>query len=115
MLVQRAVITPLSDMIILKGELNFRRICGDRHWTPDMFHKEYLNSKSGAHTNKAAVTFPDVIQDYWPYAAVPMLSLRTLKSEVCAGVPKEVLDHMDTACGLKWRYSGTHAAALLAI
>ena len=33
------VVVPRSELVIFKGDLNFRRVCGDRHWNRDMFFK----------------------------------------------------------------------------
>ncbi len=53
-----------SDLLILKGDANYRRLVGDRHWTFD--HP----------LEQAAGPLP-----------APLVALRTLKSEVAAGIP----------------------------
>ncbi|HLO83872.1 MAG TPA: damage-control phosphatase ARMT1 family protein [Nostocaceae cyanobacterium] len=58
-----------SDLIIVKGDANYRRLLGDRHW-------HYT-------TNLA-----DIIC----YLPAPMVALRTLKSEVAAGLDAEIVE-----------------------
>jgi hypothetical protein len=70
---------------ILKGDLNYRRVFGDRHWpapTP---------------TQQAGGYFPN-----------PFAVLRTLKSDVVLGLDETVADRLDTA-DAGWRTSGRHA------
>ncbi|OLF09602.1 hypothetical protein BU204_32910 [Actinophytocola xanthii] len=74
-----------ASLTIMKGDLNYRRLVGDRWWPPT--------------TPFAAAT------DYFPG---PVAALRTLKSDVVVGVPDEVLTHLD-ADGEPWRTTGTHA------
>jgi hypothetical protein len=52
-----------SDLVILKGDVNYRRLLDDRHWP---------------HT-----TLMEVIADYFP---APFLALRTLKGEIMVGL-----------------------------
>ncbi|GAA1387223.1 damage-control phosphatase ARMT1 family protein [Catellatospora chokoriensis] len=71
-----------AKLTIVKGDLNYRRLVGDRHWP--------------AHTPFDAVTA------YFPGAVA---ALRTLKSEVLVGAPDvAALD----AAGVGWRLDGTH-------
>ncbi|GAA2360367.1 hypothetical protein Cme02nite_37460 [Catellatospora methionotrophica] len=71
-----------AKLTIVKGDLNYRRLVGDRHWP--------------AATPFAAVT------GYFPGAVA---ALRTLKSEVLVGAPDvAALD----AAGVGWRLDGTH-------
>jgi hypothetical protein len=51
------------DLVILKGDANYRRLVGDSRWQPD------------ASFRKATAYFP-----------APFVSLRTLKSEVVLGL-----------------------------
>jgi hypothetical protein len=74
-----------ATVTIMKGDLNYRRLVGDRSWPAD--------------TPFAAVT------DYFPG---PVVAVRTLKSDVVVGVPPEVLSRLD-ATGERWRTSGAHA------
>ncbi|ARV59234.1 hypothetical protein BZZ01_11895 [Nostocales cyanobacterium HT-58-2] len=58
-----------SSLIIIKGDANYRRLLGDRHWN-----------------------FTTDIADIVCYLPVPMVTLRTLKSEVAAGIKPEALE-----------------------
>ena len=53
-----------ADLLILKGDLNYRRLLEDRHWPPT--------------TDLAAVT---------RFMPAPFVALRTLKSEIMVGLP----------------------------
>jgi Damage-control phosphatase ARMT1-like domain len=57
-----------SNLIIIKGDANYRRLLGDRHW-------DYTTN----------------INDIISYFPAPMLALRTLKSEVAAGIKPEII------------------------
>ncbi|GLW57680.1 hypothetical protein Kpho01_56910 [Kitasatospora phosalacinea] len=74
-----------ATLTILKGDLNYRRLLDDRHWP--------------ATTPFAALTahFP-----------TPVAALRTLKSDVLAGVAPDTLARLD-ATGPDWRTNGRHA------
>eukprot|EP00744_Colponema_vietnamica_P013850 GILI01019410.1.p1 GENE.GILI01019410.1~~GILI01019410.1.p1 ORF type:complete len:419 (+),score=105.14 GILI01019410.1:177-1259(+) len=105
-------VEPKSDLVIFKGDLNFRRLCGDRHWTPEMF---FLKSRvAGAEPKDSTVPFTTVLRDFWPYNAVPVLALRTNKSEVCVGPTLEAMQQLDQATGFAWRWNGQYAVALFA-
>jgi uncharacterized protein with ATP-grasp and redox domains len=58
-----------SRLIIVKGDANYRRLLGDRHWD-----------------------FTTNLADIVCYLPTPMLALRTLKSEVAAGIKPEVIE-----------------------
>ena len=73
-----------SDLTILKGDLNYRRLIGDRHWP-------------------ATTPFAD-LTGYFPG---PVLALRTLKCEVVAGLDPSTEARLD-ATGTPWRTSGDH-------
>ncbi|MEV6309360.1 damage-control phosphatase ARMT1 family protein [Streptomyces sp. NPDC051840] len=75
-----------AAVTILKGDLNHRRLVGDRLWPPT--------------TPFAALT------DHFPGAVA---SLRTLKSDVAVGLSPSALERLD-ASGRAWRTSGTHAS-----
>lgn len=60
-----------SNLIVIKGDANYRRLLGDRHW--DVTTK---------------------IADIVCYLPAPMVALRTLKSEVAAGIKPEVLQEV---------------------
>jgi uncharacterized protein with ATP-grasp and redox domains len=55
-----------SDMLIVKGDANYRRLLGDLHWPVEM-------------------PFVDVLR----YMPAPVLALRTLKSEIAVGIDLE--------------------------
>ena len=61
-----------ADLVISKGDANYRRLLGDRHW---------------------AFTTPfDEVVSYFP---APVLALRTLKAEVACGLSPEQIDRLD--------------------
>ncbi|WP_419999705.1 damage-control phosphatase ARMT1 family protein [Streptomyces boninensis] len=72
-------------LTILKGDLNYRRLVGDRTWDP--------------------VTPFSRTTAYFPS---PVAALRTLKSDVIVGVIAERFGELE-ASGADWRTSGTHA------
>ncbi|MER7553092.1 protein-glutamate O-methyltransferase family protein [Streptomyces anulatus] len=74
-----------TALTILKGDLNYRRLVGDRSWD-------------------AAASFTDLTR-YFPGAVA---ALRTLKSDVIVGLEEETLDALERSGGA-WRTSGTHA------
>lgn len=74
-----------ASVTIMKGDLNYRRLVGDRAWPAD--------------TPFATVT------DYFPG---PVAAVRTLKSDVVTGVPHDVLAELEGG-GEPWRTNGTHA------
>ncbi|MFL0285869.1 damage-control phosphatase ARMT1 family protein [Mycobacterium sp. SMC-21] len=71
-----------ATMTVMKGDLNYRRLVGDRYWP--------------------ATTPFDQTVDYFPS---PVTALRTLKSEVVVGLTPGQLAALDTA-GQGWRTSG---------
>jgi Uncharacterized conserved protein len=63
-----------ADLVISKGDANYRRLLGDRHW---------------------AVTKPFAeVVSYFP---APLLALRTLKAEVTCGLAPEQVERLDNA------------------
>lgn len=74
-----------ASLTVMKGDLNYRRLIGDRMWPPT--------------TPFAEVT------GYFPG---PVVALRTLKSDALASVPERTLAELD-ATGRPWRTTGTHA------
>ncbi|MGK5642612.1 damage-control phosphatase ARMT1 family protein [Streptomyces sp. URMC 126] len=72
-------------LCVFKGDLNYRRLVGDRAWPADR-------------------PFADAV------AGVPgsLVALRTLKSEVAVGLPKETVDRLD-AVRPAWRTDGSQA------
>ncbi|MEU8709437.1 damage-control phosphatase ARMT1 family protein [Streptomyces sp. NPDC048565] len=74
-----------ATLTILKGDLNYRRLVGDRRWP--------------ATTSFAGCTA------YFPGAVA---ALRTLKSDVVVGLDERTLEGLERS-GRAWRTSGTHA------
>ncbi|KAA8886213.1 protein-glutamate O-methyltransferase family protein [Nocardia colli] len=75
----------VAAVTILKGDLNYRRLVGDRHWP--------------------ATTSFDDLTAYFPTSSV---ALRTLKSDVIVGITAEQVERLD-ANGEPWRTNGRHA------
>ncbi|WP_203187062.1 damage-control phosphatase ARMT1 family protein [Streptomyces pratensis] len=74
-----------AALTILKGDLNYRRLVGDRLWP-------------------ATTPFADLTA-YFPGAVA---ALRTLKSDVVVGLDPQALESLERS-GRAWRTSGTHA------
>ncbi|OXS35773.1 damage-control phosphatase ARMT1 family protein [Streptomyces sp. XY006] len=75
-----------ATLTILKGDLNYRRLVGDRLWAP-------------------TTPFADVTA-YFPG---PVAALRTLKSDVITGLDARTEAALNAAEGRRWRTGGTHA------
>lgn len=75
----------MATMTVMKGDLNYRRLVGDRYWP-------------------ATTPFNETVA-YFPS---PVTALRTLKSEVVVGLTPEQLAELD-ASGQGWRTSGGYA------
>ncbi|MEU9366550.1 damage-control phosphatase ARMT1 family protein [Streptomyces avermitilis] len=75
-----------ADLTIMKGDLNYRRLVGDRLWPPT-----------------TPFTTPTA---YFPG---PVVALRTLKSDVIVGLDADTEAALVAAQGQGWRTSGTHA------
>ncbi|SNX64736.1 uncharacterized protein DUF89 [Streptomyces sp. TLI_55] len=73
-------------LTVLKGDLNYRRLVGDRRWPPTTPFAEVT-----AH-------FPG-----------PVAALRTLKSDVITGLTPATEAALVAAEGQRWRTGGTHA------
>lgn len=73
------------SLVVLKGDLNYRRLVGDCTWPPT------------TPFSKAASYYP-----------APVVALRTLKSDVVVGLDADTVSTLD-ASGTAWRTSGTHA------
>jgi hypothetical protein len=71
------------DVVILKGDVNYRRLFGDRHWP---------------HTTPASQA-----AGYFPTS---LLSLRTLKSEVALGLPDQTLQDLEQNAETDWLING---------
>ncbi|MGW2561760.1 damage-control phosphatase ARMT1 family protein [Streptomyces sp. NPDC001514] len=74
-----------ATLTIFKGDLNYRRLVGDRLWV-------------------ATTPFTD-LTSYFPGAVA---ALRTLKSDVIVGLDEQTLSALERS-GQAWRTSGTHA------
>lgn len=71
-----------SDLLITKGDANYRRLLGDRHWP-------------------FTTPFADIVS----YLPAPLLALRTLKSEVAAGLTAEKIAEVQERDG-EWLVNG---------
>lgn len=71
-----------ADLLVFKGDANYRRLCSDARWAPE-------------------TPFADVV-DYLP---TPLLALRTCKSEVAVGLPPGVAQHL-SAQDPRWMVNG---------
>ncbi|UED83928.1 damage-control phosphatase ARMT1 family protein [Streptomyces profundus] len=82
-----------ADLTIVKGDLNYRRLVGDRRWP--------ATSPFAART----AAFPG-----------PVAALRTLKSDVIVGLTPETLAALDSAdtAEAPWRTGGSHALVQVA-
>ncbi len=74
-----------AAMTLMKGDLNYRRLVGDRYWP-------------------ATTPFNETV-GYFPS---PVAALRTLKSEVVVGLRSEQVAELD-ATGQRWRTNGAYA------
>jgi hypothetical protein len=75
-----------ATVTIVKGDLNYRRLVGDRRWPPTTPFRE--------------------VTAYFPG---PVAALRTLKSDVITGLTPETEAALVAAEGQRWRTGGTHA------
>ncbi|QER86627.1 damage-control phosphatase ARMT1 family protein [Streptomyces tendae] len=75
-----------ATVTVLKGDLNYRRLVGDRYWPPT--------------TSFAGVT---------AYFPGPVAALRTLKSDVITGLEPGTEAALVAEEGQRWRTGGTHA------
>lgn len=73
----------LHDLVILKGDVNYRRVMGDRHWP---------------------LTTPVAMAaGYFP---TNFLSLRTLKSELALGLTSDILNKVESEADPDWLTNG---------
>ncbi|MEW1912699.1 damage-control phosphatase ARMT1 family protein [Kitasatospora sp. NPDC085895] len=79
----------VAALTVLKGDLNYRRLVGDRHWPP-------------------TTPFADVAGHF----PSPVAALRTLKSDVVTGLSQATVTRLDTT-DPAWRTAGTHALVQL--
>ncbi|MGJ5752616.1 uncharacterized protein DUF89 [Streptomyces puniciscabiei] len=75
-----------ADLTVFKGDLNYRRLVGDRLWPPTTPFQETT--------------------DWFPG---PVAALRTLKSDVITGLSAPAEAALEAAEHGSWRTSGTHA------
>ncbi|MEU5597688.1 damage-control phosphatase ARMT1 family protein [Streptomyces sp. NPDC020298] len=75
-----------ATLTVVKGDLNYRRLVGDRRWPP---------------------TTP--FQDVTAYFPGPVAALRTLKSDVITGLDADTEAALVAAEEQRWRTGGTHA------
>ncbi|MFF4490434.1 damage-control phosphatase ARMT1 family protein [Streptomyces sp. NPDC001544] len=75
-----------AALTVVKGDLNYRRLVGDRMWPP---------------------TTP--FQDVTGYFPGPVAALRTLKSDVITGLDADTEAALVAAEEQRWRTGGTHA------
>ncbi|MFJ9902293.1 damage-control phosphatase ARMT1 family protein [Streptomyces sp. NPDC101152] len=75
-----------TTLTIVKGDLNYRRLVGDRRWPP-------------------TTPFADVTTRF----PTPVAALRTLKSDVITGLDAGTEAALVAAEGRRWRTGGTHA------
>ncbi|MFE3639263.1 damage-control phosphatase ARMT1 family protein, partial [Streptomyces sp. NPDC059168] len=81
----RAEFAP-ATLTVVKGDLNYRRLVGDRRWPPTTSFQE------------VTAGFPG-----------PVAALRTLKSDVITGLSATTEAALVAAEGQRWRTAGTHA------
>ena len=71
--------------LLVKGDLNYRRLVGDRWWDP-------------------TTAFADAVR----YLGLPVAALRAAKSDVVVGVSREQVERLDAA-EPDWRLNGRHS------
>ncbi|KAK6039628.1 hypothetical protein COOONC_22867 [Cooperia oncophora] len=81
-----------ASLIMFKGDLNYRKLVGDRDWPYSTPLKTALCG----------------------FLPAPILALRTLKSETVAGLPDAVAARMEKEPDQKWMVTGEHGIAQLA-
>ncbi|KAG6587237.1 uncharacterized protein IUM83_02744 [Phytophthora cinnamomi] len=71
-----------ATLVIIKGDLNYRRLLGDRMWPPSTRVEEAV-----------------------PFFPAPFVSLRTLKSDPVVAIPADIVDKLEKE-DVQWRYNG---------
>jgi hypothetical protein len=71
-----------SDLVLVKGDANYRRLCSDAHWPPE-------------------TRFADVVGSF----PAPLCALRTMKAEVVVGLPAGLAAELN-ARDPKWMVDG---------
>ncbi|KAG5486719.1 hypothetical protein LSCM1_07973 [Leishmania martiniquensis] len=135
----KACVQARTGLVVFKGDLNYRRLIGDRYWDRTDFlttlakeERPDLRTMPASYTaeEQAIVaeltqdtpadalmdspTFAEVISAYWPTQVVPVCSIRTIKSECCVGVPGNAKARLDQEAGITWRVSGKYGEILFA-
>ncbi|EPB67261.1 hypothetical protein ANCCEY_13651 [Ancylostoma ceylanicum] len=85
-----------ASIIIFKGDLNYRKLVGDREWPYETPFK---------------CVFQTALCGFLP---APVLAIRTLKSETVAGLPDDVAERMRNEPDRKWMVTGDYGVAELA-
>lgn len=80
----------MADLVIAKGDANYRRITNDAFWPPE------------AELEQALDDFP-----------APLLALRTLKSDTLVGVDEDIIGRLDEQ-ERNWRTKGTYGVVQFA-
>ncbi|KAK1231466.1 Hairy/enhancer-of-split with YRPW motif protein 2 [Marasmius sp. AFHP31] len=76
-----------SELVIFKGDLNYRKLTGDIQWPSTTPFKDAVGPLAGS---------------------FPLLSLRTNKADVAVGITQEALDEIEKKDD-KWRVNGKYA------
>ncbi|KAK1934543.1 Protein-glutamate O-methyltransferase [Phytophthora citrophthora] len=71
-----------ATLVIIKGDLNYRRLLGDRLWPPST-----------------------PVEEAVPYFPTAFVSFRTLKSNSVVGIPADIVEKLEKEDS-KWRYNG---------
>ncbi|KAE8882540.1 hypothetical protein PF003_g33342 [Phytophthora fragariae] len=74
-----------ATLMIIKGDLNYRRLLGDRLWSPST-----------------------PIEEVVPYFPTAFVSLRTMKSTLVAGIPAHIVEKLEKEDS-KWKFNGKRA------
>ncbi|KUF90513.1 Integrator complex subunit 1 [Phytophthora nicotianae] len=71
-----------ATLVIIKGDLNYRRLLGDRLWPPST-----------------------PVEEAVPYFPTAFVSFRTMKSNPVVGIPADIVEKLEKE-DQKWRYNG---------